>query len=207
MRLHLPATGSAGVGKFLFELATITAGVLIALSIDSAVDWYRERALVREARANISSELRSNRAELDRFLQRIPAIREQMGKALDLVAALEARRSAGNELELGFNIIQLNRSSLDTAQATGAQGFMNYEEVNRYTKVYGLQQQFNVLQERLLAEWIPLLNFSHVGPDKMNERELSDLKVRTLTVMSYLHVQAGVGKGLLEQYDAALAGR
>jgi hypothetical protein len=83
---------------------------------------------------------------------------------------------------------------------------MAYEEVKRYADAYGLQQQFSVLQEQLLEQWIPLLNFSHVGPDNMNDRELGELKTRTLTVMSYLHVQDGVGKGLLEQYDAALAG-
>jgi hypothetical protein len=192
--------------SIVVELATITAGVLIALSIDSAAEWYHHRALVQEARANITTELRSNRGELDGFLKRIPEMRGQLGKALELVSALEKRQPIGNKLELGINIAQLSRSSLETAQATGAQGFMAYEEVKRYADAYGLQQQFSVLQEQLLEQWIPLLNFSHVGPDNMNDRELGELKTRTLTVMSYLHVQDGVGKGLLEQYDAALAG-
>ena len=42
---------------FLLELATITAGVLIALSVDSVREWQQHRSLVRQARATIAREI------------------------------------------------------------------------------------------------------------------------------------------------------
>ena len=49
----------------LVEVALITIGVLIALSFDSLSAWRSNRALVREARANLLNEIRDNRAELE----------------------------------------------------------------------------------------------------------------------------------------------
>lgn len=40
------------------HLAIITAGVLIALTLEGAVSWADHRVLMREARANLTAELR-----------------------------------------------------------------------------------------------------------------------------------------------------
>ena len=56
--------------EFVFQLVTITAGVLIALAIDGVVEWKQNRDLVREATATITREITDNRAALERPLER-----------------------------------------------------------------------------------------------------------------------------------------
>ena len=60
--------GSHTWREFVFQLATITAGVLIALSVDGVVEWRRERALVREAQAAIRQEVTANFRDLEEIL-------------------------------------------------------------------------------------------------------------------------------------------
>jgi len=54
------------------HLALITVGVLIALSFEGVASWREHRALVREARLNLTNELRDNIKELSNRLQKLP---------------------------------------------------------------------------------------------------------------------------------------
>ena len=46
------------------HLAIITAGVLIALALEGVVAWADHRLLVREAIANLTTEIQANKKEL-----------------------------------------------------------------------------------------------------------------------------------------------
>ena len=48
------------------HLAIVTAGILIALGLEQTVEFFNHRRLVAEARANILSEIRDNKQELDK---------------------------------------------------------------------------------------------------------------------------------------------
>ncbi|HSC17001.1 MAG TPA: hypothetical protein VLI71_17860, partial [Gammaproteobacteria bacterium] len=72
------------LGEWLFQLTTITIGVLIALSFDALLKWNGDRKLVNEARANIALEIADNRRDLDAHL----ATYEQRIARLDNVLKL-----------------------------------------------------------------------------------------------------------------------
>src|SRR5207302_1432447 len=57
----------------LVQLGTITAGVLIALSLEGVRETIRDRALVREARANIKREIADNKREVDQEIAEMDA--------------------------------------------------------------------------------------------------------------------------------------
>jgi hypothetical protein len=61
---QVPARRSSG--EWLFQLTTITVGVLIALSFDAVLRWNSNRQLVAEATATISREIADNRGHVDR---------------------------------------------------------------------------------------------------------------------------------------------
>ena len=63
MEIHPPRPVTS-LKEFLRELLTITAGILIALSLEGLLQWNHHRQLVREARTNIISELRQNQSEI-----------------------------------------------------------------------------------------------------------------------------------------------
>jgi hypothetical protein len=50
---------------FGVQLITVTAGILIALSLEGVRESMRDRALVREARENIHREIADNKREVD----------------------------------------------------------------------------------------------------------------------------------------------
>jgi len=50
---------------FFLHLATITIGILIALSLEGILEWSHHRSLVREARESLNSEMRDNQTEIE----------------------------------------------------------------------------------------------------------------------------------------------
>ena len=65
MEIHPPHGPIHSLKEFSLQLVTITAGILIALSLEGLVEWNHNRALVREARTTISREIADNRKELE----------------------------------------------------------------------------------------------------------------------------------------------
>ena len=74
MEIHAPDHPITGWKDTAKHLAIITAGVLIALALEGVVSWADHRMLVREAVANLTAELRTNRNELNGLF---PALEEE----------------------------------------------------------------------------------------------------------------------------------
>ena len=128
------------VGEWLFQLTTITIGVLIALSFDALLKWNGDRQLVNEARATIALEIEDNRRDLDAHL----ATYEQRIGRLDNVLNLLDQQDAGVELKSGqmdfyVEFPSLNDAGWQTAQQTGAVALMDYREVQRLAELYTMQ--------------------------------------------------------------------
>jgi hypothetical protein len=57
MEIHPPHGSIHSLKDFFLQLATITAGVLIALLLEGLVEWNHNRGLVHEARTTIGREI------------------------------------------------------------------------------------------------------------------------------------------------------
>jgi hypothetical protein len=55
------AAPKRSTGEWLFQLTTITLGVLIALSFDAVLGWNADRVLLGEATRTIAREVADNR--------------------------------------------------------------------------------------------------------------------------------------------------
>ena len=206
MEIHTPEHPPLSMREFGIQLVTITAGILIALSLEGLTEWFHHRSLVREARANLASELRDNKVELDKVLSAAPASEKDLRTALQLIDdILSHRRSDIHTLSLSYNLAILNTASRSTAEATGAFGYMDYAEVKRFATVYDLQQQFNRLQDRLIEAWIPMLTPAQAGdPEQMDPSALRDWRQQVLTSLSHLQAEVSFGHSLSAQYAKAL---
>ena len=71
MEIHAPHRPISSLKEGLVHLTLITLGVMIALSFEGIASWREHRALVREARANLASEIRDNMNELSNRLKNI----------------------------------------------------------------------------------------------------------------------------------------
>jgi len=207
MEIHAPDHPITGWKDTAKHLSIITAGVLIALALEGIVAWADHRLLVREAVANLTSEIRANKKELDGIFTDIEKERKQLEHADDLARLLSAGTPPkGMELSLYSNVAQLKNAAVTTAQITGAFGYMEYSEVRRYADVYDLQAQFMRLQEREGEKFQVVLGFvgrfadSTPPPAAALEAWRKDIS----SLGASLFVREQLARQLLKRYDELL---
>jgi hypothetical protein len=66
VEVHAPDHPVLTLKQAAVHLAIVTAGVLIALSFEGILEWSHHRSLVREAEANLTTELQVNKRVYDR---------------------------------------------------------------------------------------------------------------------------------------------
>ena len=191
----------------LIQIALITVGVLIALSFDGIVAWRQNRALVRDARANLASEIRDNRDELQKSLQQMDQFADNLLHAADVADKMSKSAPVdANKVEVAAGWAELRDASRDTADVTGAFGLMPYEEVKRYATVYQRQEQWLARQNDTVQNVTRVLAMVHVfaEPKNATAREFDDLKRDIWLSLGSLSAQQQWGEALLREYDRVL---
>ncbi len=135
---------------FLLQLFPVTAGILIALLIDGALELRREDQLVAEAHASIAAEIADNAKDLDNALPTFDtsvAALDEMLKAVDAILANGVATPV--VARFGVNLPALNRTSWDSAERTGALGYMDFVQVKAYSDLYAVQDMVLASQNEL----------------------------------------------------------
>lgn len=191
----------------MLELLVVTAGVLIALMVDSLVEWNHFRVLVREARQNIAREIRTNRDEARGIVQGKERYDKQLESALQFADELIAKRTTQvRSLEISFHLADVNFSAWRTAEQTGALAHMDYGEVERYARVYGLQQLFDDMQRRTVEA--VALSLSGLGsgtdPTQASPDDLKVFRQRVLELRALAFLQQQLAERLVRRYEETL---
>src|SRR5258706_8086662 len=105
MEIPAPDHPITGWKETVKHLAIITAGVLIALALEGVVSWADHRLLVREANANLTAELRSNREDLKRLFPGLEKGAAELDHADDLAVLLLAHR-APRQMEIDLHAVE-----------------------------------------------------------------------------------------------------
>src|SRR5947209_391034 len=147
MEIHAPKAPHS-FKEFLRELITITAGILVALSLEGVIEWNHHRHLVRESRENIHTEISENRRELEEAKGKQTTTEQQLARFYSTLVDLERKRGQvpSGRLELNISLADLHRTSWNTAANTSAIAYMPYSEVKAYTEVYDLQGKYEAVQ-------------------------------------------------------------
>jgi len=207
MEIHVPDHPVTGWRETAKDLAIITAGVLIALTLEGIVSWFDHRMLVREAVANLTEEIRNNRKELDGRLANLDKERKQFERADDIAEAMLNHKAPEKlELTLTANSAELKNAAVTTGQITGAFGYMDYGAVSRYASVYDFQAQFMRLQERDGQAFQAVLSFIPRFADSAppSPALLEDWRSRIHAAMTGVGIREQLGRQLLARYDELL---
>jgi hypothetical protein len=201
------------------QLAIVTAGVLIALSFDGVLGWSRDRALVREAKANLTTELRANSKELDRFIGKISPMREKLLQAITVMDGLpdpvtvekasSLFRPGSNPdfIMIPYDRAELSAASRTTAEITGAFALMEYAEVTKYASVYDRQALFDKVQDDLLNSALSAASLGLIVDfRKASPVELGDVKRQLRLALGNVLAVEEIGRALAAAYDRALEG-
>ena len=195
---------------YFFQFITITVGVLIALLINGLVEWNNNRALVAQARQTIADEVRRNQKDLDSTLPGMADDVERFDHAIAFANdMLTRKKTTVNELKLHLNLADITSAGWHSAERTGALSHMPYEEVQRYSLLYDLQDLFTEQQRGLLGQLAAAsaLISSDFNPDNPNPKDLEDFRTRVLQLRSHLVIHEQMARRLAERYAEVIAGR
>lgn len=194
---------------YVFQFIAITAGVLIALLINGLVEWNSNRALVAQARATIAREIADNRKDLDSTLTGIQGDLAKFDAAIRFATdILRTKKTTVNELTLHINLADLSSTGWRSAERTGAVGHMEYDEVQRYSRLYDLQDLVVEQQRDLvgrLGEATSILNAdAGFNPDNPDRKDLEFFRERVMVLRGQIAVYEQMAKRLAERYAAEL---
>jgi hypothetical protein len=205
MEIHAPHNPIHTKRDFFLHLFTITVGLLIALSLEGLVEFAHHRHLVREARENIRRELQLNheaaQADLDIVQKNIDREKSNIAAIHGLMTDAEHFRGS---IHNTWDFDSLNESAWHTARETGALGYMPYDEVQRYSDLYMLEDLVNNSSIAIAKQ-----DFTASAPFAMGydiDKLPPDEYLRLLQDNANIEVQVTVLKQLVKEYDdAALA--
>jgi uncharacterized damage-inducible protein DinB len=171
MEIHHPESPIHSTKEFLFHMFTVVLGILIALGMEGIVEWAHHRALVREARQNIATEIRKNKETVDTDIAEIRKREEELNHVIETMRLLEKDPGSFKHGFLGFHVVNhdLYSTAWQTATVSGAVTYMKYNELIRYTDVYLTQQAFTGFQEQALNQMIAIGGMMEVT---MKDRDL-----------------------------------
>lgn len=148
MDVHPPHGPIHSVKEFMVHLLAITIGLLIALGLESSVEWAHHRHLAHNARENIAQEIRANREDIARQLKALPAERKHLDELLSLVSDAQKGRPYKPLGDFMWTGVLLRDSAWNAASSTGAVAFMQYAEVKAYAQLYDMQKLSSSLMQR-----------------------------------------------------------
>jgi hypothetical protein len=207
IEVHSPHERISGFRDFLLHLLTITIGLLIALGLEGCVEWWHHRNLRNEADARLHQEITDNQKELAATRSAVAKERENLISILKFLKARSANRPYDiSQLSIHFEMGTLRNASWRTASATGALGYMEYPQVQRYASAYQVQDDFAAVQSRTLEEFLQLESYGvfEFDPKKMSPADAQAASTDVQRTIAHLIAMDQIGDGLAKSYREAL---
>src|ERR1700677_341629 len=205
--VHPPHEKMHGFKDFLLHLLTITIGLLIALGLEGYAEHWRQRELKKDADTKLRQEIRDNAQEIALVHKAHASEQENLKRIVDFLNARKQNEPYDTrQIRLDFTMGDLKSASWKTAAATGALGFMEYDQVQRYSAVYQLQDKYSALQDQTIDEFLQLQSYVIFGFDaeKITPVDAGSAELDTRRALAHLVAMDQVGTALASQYDAVL---
>jgi hypothetical protein len=207
--VHPPHEKMHGFKDFLLHLLTITIGLLIALGLEGYAEHWRQRELKKDADIKLRQEIRDNAQEIVLVHKANASEQENLKRIVDFLNARKKNEPYDtHQIRLDFAMGDLKSASWKTAAATGALGFMEYDQVQRYSAVYQLQDKYSALQDQTIDEFLQLQSYVIYGfdPKKITPADAGAAELDTRRALAHLVAMDQVGTALASEYDAVLRG-
>lgn len=206
MEIHAPDKPIHSLKDLGIHLATITAGILIALSLEGILEWRHHRSLVREAKENITIELEGNKKAVEKSLQSLPEQVKNYRTALHFANdRLESKHTDIHQMVIGFMVPSVSAVAWKTAETTGALGHMKYAEVQKYAEVYDVQELYVRAEAQKLQRVSQVEGILMGGdPNKASLKDIESFRQQILVSLADLATEESLAKELSEAYGKLL---
>ena len=213
MEIHAPHHPALTLKDALVHLCIVTAGILIALSLEGALEWWHHRELVTETRQRLASEIQGNRDSIRTVLDSLDPARTRFVHAIDVVSdlsnpdnakAVESLfgNSTGNVTAMSF--AYFNTAAYSTAEVTGALGFMEYSDALKYADAYDLQALYARMQDSAERDVIAAGTLGSSLLTKPTPAEIAEVERQLRLALGGLAVMQNIAKKLDDLYARAL---
>jgi hypothetical protein len=157
--VHLPHK-LHGFGDFLLHLFTITVGLLIAVQIESFVEWRHHLYLAEEARGSLRTEIEKNLKSLKEAQPQVKVYRQRIDDDLAILNRIQDHLDVTAEQRRQFSLstggVDLADTAWKTAQTTGALAYMPYEEAERYSEIYQAQEELRGIEKQPVEDQVAI---------------------------------------------------
>ena len=207
VEVHPPHAPAHSFKEFFIQLVTITAGILIALSLEGLLEWNHHRLLVREARATLAREIANNQSALERHLAGADARVKEVDSSLTLTKdLLTTKKSDVHQFQLSFQLPSLNAAGWQSAERTGALAFMEYSEVQHFAELYDLQDLYAGQLRRLIERTVSAVSIATAedDPHRLAPGDLERLRQALLDLRGDLLADEQLGEQLSKAYKEQL---
>jgi hypothetical protein len=207
VEIHAPDKPIHSLKDLGIHLATITAGILIALSLEGILEWRHHRNLVSEAKENITIELEGNKKAVDKSLEGLSTQVKNYRNALNFAnERLKRNHTNIHELTIGFMVPSVSAVAWKTAETTGALGHMKYAEVQKYAEVYDVQDLY-VRAEAQKLQRVSQVEAILMGgdPNKASLQDVESFRQQILVSLADLVTEESLAKELSEAYGKLLS--
>jgi hypothetical protein len=208
--VHPPHEPIYGWREFFIHLATITIGLLIALSLEGGVEFWHHRSLVHEAEASMQIEIEANAREVQKALDDVRKEQDLLKKDIAVMKKIIANPKVPNRenMTVDFRIRTFADVSWTTAQSTGALSYMPYERAQKYAKIYGAQNEIAEAEHQAIRDTVlsiaPFLN-SKKGDQNPGGEEAVKIVDRLEVLQGQLIFLESLISGLDDDYKKFLA--
>jgi hypothetical protein len=143
--------------EFLIELATIIAGILIALALEQAVEAAHDRRRAAEARENIRAEIAGNLGAIQARAATEPCVSRRLDEAQGLIQSSSAGKTDPGPIWIGHPLLL---AMLDSRYRSASEGgdikLLPAKEQEQYAAAYSSFRTFADAELREQAAWSDL---------------------------------------------------
>jgi hypothetical protein len=195
---------------FFIHLATITIGLLIALSLEGCVEWQHHRHMVHEAETSLHREIQENSKNLEATLDDLHKQQDALAQDVVVLKKIIANPKVANNdpMSIGFHISGFRSVSWKTAESTGALSYMPYDRAQEYSTIYYQQELVDDVQKQAARDAIvsvgPFLG-SKTGDPNPSAEDAILIKQHIEVLAGQLYLLDSVIKQLNSNYKSFLA--
>jgi hypothetical protein len=205
--VHAPEHPIHGVREFLIHLFTITVGLLIALGLENMVEWRHHVHLKHQAEETMRQEIRANQKDLQEVVAAVPREQESLRQIETFLQARVAGKTPEvHSLQTGMVQATPQNAAWQTAAATGALSFMDYDEVQRFSSAYELQAKFERFEDAALPPILGIMASLATTdkPETLTPTQAEDALKEVHLAMAHLYATKGLANDVNKTYNEAL---
>jgi hypothetical protein len=143
--------------EFFVELGTIVTGILIALALEQAVEWWRDHRHVVDARVIIRAEISSHLGLMARRSQTETCISRRLDEVAGLIAQASAGKPAQGPIWIGHPAIwPMSDGRYQSAVQSGSVSLLPSDEQAGYSNLYTAFAEYYATEQDEQKAWTEL---------------------------------------------------